>query len=339
MVSERRSPLCTIDRHRKQGNVFHRVDSNYCYAMVYDIAIVGTGPAGLSAGAYAGRRGYDTLFIEDESIGGQLVNRHEIRSYPGFPDGIAGTEFRSRLVNTAEAYEPDVEMAAVEGIEPSTPHELHTQHDQFDAKAVILASGSSPKRLGVPGETDYWGRGVFDCATCDGPLYAGERIAVVGGRNHAVIDALFLTDHASEVLLIEEATQLTADESLAADARANQNLEIHTETTVTGIRGDDGVVTAIWMHDHETDDERTVPVGGVNVNVGAVPNTAFLEGTVDLDDDGSVIVGANMETSVEGIYAAGDVRTESPLEVAAAVGDGVTAVKSARNRIEMDLNS
>ncbi|MDJ1434387.1 FAD-dependent oxidoreductase [Halostagnicola sp. A-GB9-2] len=307
--------------------------------MVYDVAIIGTGPAGLSAGAYAGRRGYEVLFFEDESIGGELVNRHEIRSYPGFPDGIAGTELRSRLVNTAESYEPDVEMDAVERIDPGRPHELHTEHGQFQAAAVVIATGSSPERLEVAGESDYWGRGVFDCATCDGPLYAGERIAVVGGRNHAVIDALFLTNHASEVLLVEAAEALTADESLAADARANDQLEVLTGTSVTEIRGEDGVVSSIRLRDHETDETRTEPVGGLNVNVGAVPNTSFLDETVELDDDGSVIVGPDMETSVEGIYAAGDVRRDSPLEVAAAVGDGVTAVRSARSHVETNSRS
>lgn len=306
--------------------------------MVYDIAIIGTGPAGLSAGAYAGRRGYDTVFFEDESIGGELVNRHEIQSYPGFPDGIAGTELRSRLVNTVEAYDPDVEMVAVEDVDPGAPHELHTQNGTFRASAVVVATGSSPKRLGVPGESDYWGRGVFDCATCDGPLYAGERIAVIGGRNHAVIDALFLTNHASEVLLVERAEELTADESLAADARADQQIEVLTETSVTEIRGDDGVVTSIQLRDRESDETRIESVGGLNVNVGAVPNVSFLEDTVELDD-GGVIVGPDMETSVEGIYAAGDVRTDSPLEVAAAVGDGVTAVRSARTYLETNSSS
>lgn len=306
--------------------------------MVYDIAIIGTGPAGLSAGAYAGRRGYDTVFFEDESIGGELVNRHEIQSYPGFPDGIAGTELRSRLVNTVEAYDPDVEMVAVEDVDPGAPHELHTQNGTFRASAVVVATGSSPKRLGVPGESDYWGRGVFDCATCDGPLYAGERIAVIGGRNHAVIDALFLTNHASEVLLVERAEELTADESLAADARADQQIEVLTGTSVTEIRGDDGVVTSIQLRDRESDETRIESVGGLNVNVGAVPNVSFLEDTVELDD-GGVIVGPDMETSVEGIYAAGDVRTDSPLEVAAAVGDGVTAVRSARTYLETNSSS
>ncbi|WP_247004154.1 NAD(P)/FAD-dependent oxidoreductase [Halosolutus gelatinilyticus] len=307
--------------------------------MVYDIAIIGTGPAGLSAGAYAGRRGYDTLFFEDESIGGELVNRHEIQSYPGFPDGIAGTELRSQLVNTAETYDPDVEMAAVEDVDPGAPHELHTQHGQFQASAVVIATGSSPKRLGVPGESDYWGRGVFDCATCDGPLYAGERIAIIGGRNHAIIDALFLTNHASEVLLIERAEELTADESLAADARTNQQIKVLTGMSVTEIQGDDGVVTSIQLRDLESDETSTESVGGLNVNIGAVPNASFLEDTVDLDDDGSVIVGPDMETSVKGIYAAGDVRMDSPLEVAAAVGDGVTAVRSARTHLETNSSS
>jgi len=299
--------------------------------MPHDVIIIGTGPAGLAAGAYAGRGGLDTLFFEDESIGGELVNRHEIRGYPGFPDGVSGTELRSKMVDEAEKYDPDVTLERVERVEPGEPHTVVTESGEYESAAVIVATGSSDGHLDVPGEEEYAGRGIFYCATCDGPLYRDERIAVVGGGNHAAIDAVFLTEYASEVLLVAPGDELAADETLAEEARAHEDVEIRTGTTVTEVLGEDGLVTGIRV---ESDDgEETIELGGVNVNTGYRANSAFLEGTVSLDEDGRVVVGPAMETDVEGIFAAGDVRQGSPMEIAAAVGDGVTAIEAAKRYV------
>ncbi|WP_336023247.1 NAD(P)/FAD-dependent oxidoreductase [Halobellus salinisoli] len=305
--------------------------------MAHDVIIIGTGPAGLAAGAYAGRSGLDTLFFEDESIGGELVNRHEIRSYPGFPGGVSGTELRSKMVEEAEKYDPEVNLERVEGIEPGDPHTVLTDSGEYEAAVVVVATGSSDGRLDVPGEEEYEGRGIFYCATCDGPLYRDERIAVVGGGNHAAIDAVFLTEYASEVLLIDEASELAADEALADEARSHPDIEVLTGTAVTEVLGSDGLVTGIRVESEENESdsavENTIEVGGVSVNTGSGPNSAFLDGTVSLAEDGRVAVDQSMETSVGGIFAAGDVREESPLEIAAAVGDGVTAIESAKRYV------
>jgi len=304
--------------------------------MGHDVLIVGTGPAGLAAGAYAGRSGMDVLFFEEESIGGELVNRHTVRSYPGFPDGVPGTELRSKMVEAVEAYDPDVELASVERVEPGDPHEVHTADDVFRGDVVVLATGGSEARLGVPGEAEYEGRGIFYCATCDGPLYQGERIAVVGGGDHAIIDAVFLTEYASEVLLFEAGPDLTADATLAEEARSHEGLDVRTNSRVTEVLGEDGVVTGVRVVDEETGEEETVEVGGFNPNVGVTPNSDVVSDVVSLADDGSVAVDQKMETDVPGIYAVGDVRQDSAHEIAAAVGDGVTAIQAAKRSVLSD---
>jgi thioredoxin reductase (NADPH) len=304
--------------------------------VTHDLIIVGTGPAGLTAGAYAGRSGLDVLFFERESIGGDLVNRHEIRSYPGFPDGVSGTELRSKMVEAAEAYDPEVELDTVEQIDPGAdgaPHVLHTEGGEYEAHAVILSPGGTDQRLGVPGEETYEGRGIFHCATCDGPLYRDERIAVVGGRNHAVIDAVFLTEYASEVVVLDSEPELDADATIVAEAESHPDVEIHTETTVTEFVGEDGLLEGVAVERGASGETETLDVGGVNVNVGSVPNTDFLEGTLDLDTEGRIVVDNRMETTVPGIYAAGDARQGSPHEIAAAVGDGTTAIMAAKDHI------
>jgi len=298
--------------------------------MVHDVIIIGSGPAGLAAGSYAGRSGLDTLFFEDESIGGELVNRHEIRSYPGFPDGISGTELRSKMVTEAEKYDPEVHLERVEAVDPGDPHTVLTESGEHEAAAVIVATGSSEGRLNVPGEETYEGRGIFYCATCDGPLYRDERIAVVGGGNHAVIDAVFLTEYATEVLLLAEEPELAADATLGEEARSHDDVTVMAGTAVTEVLGSDGLVTGVRVEDRESGSTETIELGGVNVNTGSTPNTGFLDGTVELEDDGHVVVDPTMETDVEGVFAAGDVRQGSPHEIAAAVGDGVTAIEAAK---------
>ncbi|MBP2249989.1 thioredoxin reductase (NADPH) [Halarchaeum solikamskense] len=300
--------------------------------MVHDVLIIGTGPAGLAAGTYAGRAALDTLFFEAESIGGELVNRHEVESFPGFPGGVAGTDLRARLVEQVEQYEVDVELEAVEAVEPGDgddPHVVRAGGEAHEAETVIVATGSHSERLGVDGEEEYEGRGIFHCATCDGPLYRGERIAVVGGGNHAAIDAVFLTDYASEVLLLTPDAELSADAAFRDRVAEADGLTVRTDVAVTEVLGSDGVVDGLAVVDAEGEPE-TIEIGGLNVNVGSVPNTEFLDGAVALDDEGAVVVGPDMESSVEGIFAAGDVRQDSVFEIGAGVGDGITAVESAK---------
>ncbi|MFB6170823.1 MAG: NAD(P)/FAD-dependent oxidoreductase [Haloarculaceae archaeon] len=304
----------------------HREDSRT--AMTYDLVIVGSGPAGLTAAQYARRRGFETLVLERESVGGELVNRHHIETYPGFPDGIAGTDLRSRLVSTLEELDPEVRLEAVESVAPGDPHVVHTDADTYEARALLVATGASHADLGVPGEGEYDGAGVFYCAQCDGPLYRDEHVAVVGGSDHALTDALFLTDFADSVTLVSREDSLEAGDHLRERAADAPDLDVLLDTEVTAIDGTDGVVESLALRDVETDESRTLPVGGLYVCTGTEPNTSFLDGTVPLTDDGSVAVGPDLMSDVDGVFAAGDTRQDAGHEVAAAVGDGAVAARS-----------
>lgn len=305
---------------------------------MYDIIIVGTGPAGLTAGQYASRRGLETLLIEKGSIGGELINRHGIETYPGFPDGIAGTELRSNLIAELEKHDADLELAEVTEIEPGKPHVVRTTETAHRGTIVILAMGGQHSRLDVPGAERYEGRGVFYCAQCDGPLYRDEKIAVVGGSDHALIDALFLTEFASDVTLITQKPNLSAGEYFRERVETDPDITVLRNTEITAIDGED-VVEALDLVDTENDDGRTLSVGGLYVCVGLDPNTGFLHSEepghgVNLTDNGQIVVGSDLMTEVEGIFAVGDVRQDSGREIAAAVGDGAVAARAAANYIE-----
>lgn len=293
--------------------------------MAYDLAIIGAGPAGLSAGIYAGRAGCRTLLIEKESIGGELVNRDEVWSYPGFPDRISGTDLRSKLVSAVERYDLELTLETVEGLESGRPHTIRTGDHQYDATVVLIATGGRARRLGLPGEDALVGKGVFYCAKCDGPLFRDETIAVAGGGNGAIIDAVFLSEVASDVLVVHSEPSLPADEHLQEELTERSNVRIRTGVEIIDLVGDDGMLSAIEIADVQSSTQSREPVEGLYVRTGIEPATDFIEGSVPLTDSGAVVVDATMETDVPGIFAAGDVRAGSPHEVGAAVGDGITA--------------
>lgn len=303
---------------------------------MYDVIIIGAGPAGLAAAQHAHRYGLETLLLEKENIGGELINRHDLENYPGFPDGISGTDLRAKLVDELEAYDPEVKLAAVEEIEPGPPHAVRTGSSDYRARTVILATGGRHGDLGVPGEDRYDGRGIFYCAQCDGPLYRDEEIAVVGSDTHAVTDALFLTEYASSVTIVTRDDRLAVGEHLRADVESNPDLEVLYDTEVTAVEGEDHLLEALELVDGATGEERTLAVGGLYVCTGIEPNTEFLEGVVSLTDDGAVAVDSALMTDVDGIFAAGDVRQHAGREVAASVGDGVTAANSAARYVDRD---
>lgn len=299
-----------------------------------DVIIAGTGPAGLAAGIYAGRAGLDTLFFEKESIGGELVNRDEIRSYPGFPDGVSGTDFRSSVIAELDEYDSEVRLAEIRAVEPGDPVEVVTDEEVYEGKALILATGSRSRPLDVPGEEEFDGRGVFYCAKCDGPLYHGETVAVAGGGNKAMIDAIGLSEFASEIVIVVDGPSLSADEHLREEVEALSNVEVVPNSRIVEIVGEDGAMDSLRVTDSRDGTERELAADGLFVHVGSEPNTEFLDGVVPTGEDGRVLVNERMETEVAGIYAAGDVRQGSPLEIASAVGDGVTAITWAKRYID-----
>lgn len=302
--------------------------------MVYDVLVVGAGPAGLAAGLAAGRRGLDVLLFEKESIGGELVNRHTIEDLPGEPEA-SGPDLRSRLVEQLEEHDVPAALTTVEAVRDEDPFEVVTVDGEFRGRTVVLAGGGRPTRLDVPGAEEYDGRGVFYCAMCDGPLYADETVAVSGSDDWALTDALFLAEHASEVLVLEAGARLSAGEALRQRVRAHPTIEIETRTELRAVEGDD-VLRRLRLADTGDGTERTEPVGGLYVQHGLDLDAGYLPDGVSRTDRGAVAVGPGLETDAEGLFAAGDLRQSSPRSVAAALGDGLTACRSAERYLEPD---
>ncbi len=295
----------------------------------YQLIIIGGGPACLSAGLDATRARLSTLLIERAIPGGQIINAELVENYPGFPHGISGAELGSLMEQQATKYGLEIIMAEVEGVEVGEEEKIvHTSEGQYRAKALIIAGGSEHGKLGVPGEEELRGRGVSYCATCDGAFFKDQVIAVVGGGNVAINDALFLTRFASKVIVIHRRDQLRATKILSEGAFARPKIEFLWDTVVESIGGD-GQVRELGLRNVKTGTESKLEVSGIFVAVGLRPNTGYLEGVVALSQEGFILVNDQMETGVPGIFAAGDIRAGSARQVSSAVGDGATAAISA----------
>jgi len=324
-------------------------------ATAYDLVVVGSGPAGLAAGITAGRHDVTAVVLEAEAVGGELVNRHTIENLPGRPE-TTGPELRSTLVDQLGAVGGQVRLAAVDDIrreddgapgDTDTDTNMDTDPDeQFEAgftvdtdertyrtRAVVVAAGGRPVRLDVPGAESYRGRGIFYCAMCDGPLYADDRVAVSGGDSWALTDALYLADYADSVVVIEEGSQLSATGSLRERVADHPEVGVRTDTELLGVDGED-VLERLELFDHTEGTEYVEEVGGLYVQHGIEPEASFLPETAGRTDCGAVAVDQSLATTVPGLFAAGDVRQSSPQTVAAALGDGVTACRSAVRHIE-----
>jgi len=298
----------------------------------YDIIIVGAGPAGLSAGIYAGRARLKTLLLEKLIHGGQVMTTDLVENYPGFPEGISGFELSDRMRKQAERFGLQFRSGEVLELEPGSDHHLlRLEEEELKAGAVIIASGARYRSLGVPGEKALTGKGVSYCATCDGALYRGQTIAVVGGGDTALTDTLFLCRFADKIHLIHRRDAFRGEKFLQEQIFAQEQqkkVEIHWDTVVQEIRGDQ-VVEALQLENVKTREVNTLPVAGVFIFVGIVPNTAWLKGRIPMDEWGFVFTNAQMATSIPGIYAAGDVRSKLLRQIATAVGDGATAAFAA----------
>ena len=295
----------------------------------YQLIIIGGGPAGLSAGLYAARSRLSTLLIERGVPGGQIINAELVENYPGFPQGISGAELGSLMEQQAAKYGLEIIMAEVEGVEIGKEEKIvRTSEGQYRAKALIIAGGSEHSKLDVPGEEKLRGRGVSYCATCDGAFFSDQVIAVVGGGNVAINDALFLTRFASRVIVIHRRDQLRATKILQERAFAQPKIEFLWDTVVESIGGDDQV-RELRLRNVKTGAESKLEVTGVFMAVGLRPNTGYLEGVLALSPEGFILVNDQMETEVPGVYAAGDIRAGSARQVSSAVGDGATAAISA----------
>jgi len=299
-----------------------------------DVLIIGGGPAGLTAGIYAGRGQLETVIVERAVPGGQIAQTDEVENYPGFPDGVTGPELSERMVKQAEKFGVSIVMDEVKGLSKSgDTFTVNTGSTDYAAKSVIIATGANPRRLDIPGEDEFYGRGVSTCATCDGFFYRGKEVVVVGGGDAAVEEGLFLTKFADKVTVIHRRDELRANKASQERAFANPKMNWMWNTTVTEVVGNDGLVTGVKTKNIETGEEGVFNTDGVFIFIGHIPNTDYLNGVVELGETGYVAVKDEIYTNVDGIFAAGDVSDEIYRQLSTSVGAGTRAAMMAEKML------
>jgi thioredoxin reductase (NADPH) len=322
----------------------------------YDLIVLGGGPAGLTAALYTAREAIDTLVIERAAFGGQAAGTEKLDNMPGFPDGVEGIEFSQRLRRQAERF--GVELLQAQQV--SAVHNFANYHrvttedgSQYSADALLIATGSRYKRLDVPGENDYIGAGVHFCATCDGPFYKGKHVAVVGGGNSATEESLLLTKFAEQVTFLVRGGKFKATQIIQEKVLGHPQIDVRWHTEVKEFMGKDSKLNRLRIHNNQTGEEKEMPIDGVFIFIGLVPNTGFLAGSgILLDKWGFVVTGHAvlhvekrpagyekrdphlLETSIPGIFAAGDVRDKSTKQVVSAAGEGGSAALMIREYLK-----
>jgi len=295
----------------------------------YPVVIIGGGPAGLTAGLYCARSRFDTLLIEKGIIGGQITNAERVENYPGFPKGVSGIELGQLIHEQATSCGLETLLAEVTKVALSQKNNLvNTSEGGIMAESIIIASGAQFRKLEVPGEDKYVGKGVSYCATCDGPLFKGKTVAVIGGGDSAVTEALYLSRFASSVKVIHRRSQLRASRIFEERARAEPKIEFVWDTVASQIEGDE-VVKQLRLKNIKNDKISVLELAGVFVAIGSRPNSTQWRDMLPLDEAGYIITNELMETKIPGIFAAGDVRHNSARQVITAAGDGATAATSA----------
>ncbi len=297
----------------------------------YDTIIVGGGPAGLTAGIYTAREQLRTLLLEKAICGGWPLLTATIENYPGFPEGISGAELAARFKAQAERFGVEIrEREEAVALDLSGGKiGVETARGSWRGRSLILAPGCRMKKLGLPGEEELAGRGVSYCAVCDGPLYRGREVAVIGGGNVALEEALFLTRFAARVHLIHRRDRFRGEKLVAAELEKTGKARFLLKSVPVAIGGKDGV-ESITVRRTETGKEETVPVEAVFVFVGVEPNTGFIRETVRLNGDGFIVTDPAGKTSADGVFAAGDAREGNVRQIAAACGEGVAAAMAVR---------
>ena len=301
---------------------------------MYDLIIIGGGPAGLTAGLYSARARLNVLMLEKLAPGGQVMNTAWVENYPGFPDGISGFELVERMQNQAEKFGLKIQNDEVTGLELSADQKIVvTQKERFETKALIFCTGATWKKLGIEGEESLMGKGISYCATCDGPFYRDQEVAVIGGGDTAVEEALFLTRFVTRVYHIHRRDSLRAIKLLQERAFAEEKITFVWDSIPLRILGKDGV-EGIELKNVKTGEITNKAVQGIFIFVGNSPNTELVRDLVELNENGFIVTDNNMETSIPGVFAAGDNRAKLFRQISTAVGEGAAASHSAERYLE-----
>lgn len=292
--------------------------------MIYDIFIIGAGPGGLTAAIYGARAGLSVLVADPGLPGGQMTLTHQIDNYPGFPDGIDGFSLGDLFAKQAKRWGAEIITEEVLSIVPDHgPWQIKTNKGEYTAKTVIAASGAKPRPLGLPGEEEFKGRGVSYCGTCDGPLYRGKTVAVIGGGNTALQESDFLARYVEKLYLIHHRDTFRAQQTLIDSALANDKIIPVMSAETEEIRGDDLVTSIVFSRDGKRE---TLDVDGVFIFVGYTPNTDYCGGLADTDSNGRLMTDEHYQCAQPGLYAIGDVRSKEVFQIANAVGEGAAVV-------------
>ena len=291
---------------------------------VYDMIVIGGGPGGYTAALYAARAGLEVLVLEKLSAGGQMALTSQIDNYPGFPDGIDGFQLADNMQQQAERFDAKTELAEVLSVElVEDPKRIHTTEGDFSARAVVIATGADARKLGLPKEWDLTGKGVNYCAHCDGHFYKGKTVAVVGGGNTAVADALYLSRLAEKVILIHRRDTLRATKVYHNALQEAGNVEFIWNSTVSRLLHDDRL-TGVELTNVQTGEKQEIACDGLFVSIGRKPNTELFP-QLAVDEGGYIIADETTKTSIPGVFAVGDVRTKELRQIVTAVSDGATA--------------
>ena len=293
--------------------------------MIYDVVIIGAGPAGYTAGIYCSRARHDTVIISGLLPGGQLMNTTDVENYPGFDQGIMGPDLMQIMRKQTERMGAKIIDDVVTDVDFSqTPFKISTASTTFDAKTVIVCTGATPRKIGIEGEQIFAGKGVSYCATCDGAFFRGQELAVVGGGDSCMEEATFLTKFASKVHIIHRREEFRASKIMQERALNNEKITVHWNSTVLDIKGDQKVQQVI-LKDTKTGEETSIDMAGVFVAIGHEPNTGLFKDQLDLDENGYIILNKNTQTSVNGVFSAGDVHDHRYRQAVTAAGYGCMA--------------
>jgi thioredoxin reductase (NADPH) len=302
----------------------------------YDLIVVGGGPTALTAAIYAARDGFDVLVIERSGLGGQAGITERLDNYPGFPEGVTGAEFADRIIDQAKRF--GVELLSAQNVvhvgNDEDAHFVETEAGHmYRSNAVLLATGSTYKRLGVTGEDEYIGAGVHFCATCDGPFYKGREVAVIGGGNSAVEEAAFLTRFCPKVHILARGSALSANKIAVDKAMTSPEIEVHFNTEVVEFKGRNNHLDTLVIKNSQTSDISELHLPGVFVFIGLTPNSEAFKDVVKVDGQGFIMTGMDFQTSAEGIFSAGDVREGSTKQLVSAAGEGAAAAIAIREHL------